>query len=218
MTCGFEYDDAAYVLGALSPAERAAFEQHLPGCASCREAVSNVAVLPGLLRRLGEPQEPQASAPQSRLPELIGLMHKLRRRRKWQSTAVAVAVACVALFAGVMAGSLRGPQGPQMIAMEKVAADTAVTAEVSTAEVPGGTKVTMRCVYPVTGKQTRPYTFRLVAVGADGSVEQIGSWMAGPGDDLTVSGTVRFGPDGITRLELRSRDGTALLILDLSAS
>src|ERR1700738_1996068 len=49
MTCEFTFDDGAYVLGALSPAERAAFERHLPGCASCRESVADLAVLPGLL-------------------------------------------------------------------------------------------------------------------------------------------------------------------------
>ena len=50
--CEFAYDDGAYVLGALAPAERAAYERHLAGCASCREAVAEIAVLPGLLGRL----------------------------------------------------------------------------------------------------------------------------------------------------------------------
>ena len=35
MTCMFAHHDGAYVLGALSPAERRAFEDHLPGCAAC---------------------------------------------------------------------------------------------------------------------------------------------------------------------------------------
>ncbi|MGH3348437.1 MAG: anti-sigma factor family protein, partial [Nocardioides sp.] len=35
MTCEFAHDDGAYVLGALSPAERVAFKQHLAGCAEC---------------------------------------------------------------------------------------------------------------------------------------------------------------------------------------
>jgi hypothetical protein len=36
----FEHDDAAYVLGALSPAERAAFEEHLQSCADCTARAS----------------------------------------------------------------------------------------------------------------------------------------------------------------------------------
>ena len=38
MTAGpdpFEYDDAAYVLGALSHEGRIAYEEHLQGCARC---------------------------------------------------------------------------------------------------------------------------------------------------------------------------------------
>lgn len=50
--CEFAHDDGAYLLGALAPAERAAYERHLAGCASCREAVAEIAVLPGLLGRL----------------------------------------------------------------------------------------------------------------------------------------------------------------------
>ncbi|WP_432457252.1 anti-sigma factor family protein [Cellulomonas iranensis] len=41
--------DAAYVLGALAPAERRDFETHLAGCAQCRAAVGELAGVPGLL-------------------------------------------------------------------------------------------------------------------------------------------------------------------------
>lgn len=44
--------DAAYVLGALSVAERLDFEEHLAGCAACRAAVAELAGLPGLLAQL----------------------------------------------------------------------------------------------------------------------------------------------------------------------
>ena len=52
MRCEHEHDDGAYVLGALSPAERAQYERHLATCSFCREAVAEIAVLPGLLGRL----------------------------------------------------------------------------------------------------------------------------------------------------------------------
>ncbi|GGJ95614.1 anti-sigma-L factor RslA [Pilimelia anulata] len=52
MRCEFEHSDASYVLGALSPAERDEYEHHLEGCPECREAVAEIAVLPGLLSRL----------------------------------------------------------------------------------------------------------------------------------------------------------------------
>lgn len=47
----FAIYDAAYVLGALAPQERQAFEEHLQECPRCTEAVRELAALPGLLAR-----------------------------------------------------------------------------------------------------------------------------------------------------------------------
>jgi hypothetical protein len=44
--------DAAYVLGALSSADRRGYEAHLSTCISCRLAVSELCGLPALLRQL----------------------------------------------------------------------------------------------------------------------------------------------------------------------
>src|SRR5688572_12160376 len=52
MRCPQTLEVGAYVLGALVPAERDAFEKHLGECAICREEVSELAVLPGLLGRI----------------------------------------------------------------------------------------------------------------------------------------------------------------------
>ena len=49
--CAFTHDDAAYVLGALSPAERLEFERHLAGCDDCSRSVRSLAGMPGLLDR-----------------------------------------------------------------------------------------------------------------------------------------------------------------------
>src|SRR4051794_40547905 len=45
--------DAAYVLGALAPAERLEFEGHLALCTRCRASVAEIAGLPGLLAQVG---------------------------------------------------------------------------------------------------------------------------------------------------------------------
>jgi Putative zinc-finger len=52
MKCTQTLEVGAYVLGALVPAERDAFEKHLGECAICREEVADLAVLPGLLGRI----------------------------------------------------------------------------------------------------------------------------------------------------------------------
>jgi hypothetical protein len=52
MKCAQTLEVGAYVLGALSPAERDAFERHLGECAICRDEVADLAVLPGLLGRI----------------------------------------------------------------------------------------------------------------------------------------------------------------------
>lgn len=47
--------DGAYVLGALSTEDRRAFEMHMAACAACRQAVAELAGLPGLLAKV-DPQ------------------------------------------------------------------------------------------------------------------------------------------------------------------
>jgi anti-sigma factor RsiW len=50
------HDDAgAYVLGALEPAEQAAFEQHLAGCPECRDEVEQLRLAVDALPRSVEP-------------------------------------------------------------------------------------------------------------------------------------------------------------------
>ena len=70
--------DAAYVLGALSPAERREFEEHLAGCPGCQAAVSELAGLPGLLAQVS----PEDAA-------LLAATPDRARRRAAARTAVA---------------------------------------------------------------------------------------------------------------------------------
>ena len=52
MTDRFTHDAGPYVLGALPPEDRRAFEEHLATCGHCRSEVQEFAGLPGLLSRL----------------------------------------------------------------------------------------------------------------------------------------------------------------------
>ena len=52
MRCEHLRTPGVYVLGALSPPEREAYERHLADCAECRAEVADLAELPALLGRL----------------------------------------------------------------------------------------------------------------------------------------------------------------------
>ena len=100
--------DAAYVLGALSGVERAEYEDHLAACARCRDAVTELAGLPGLLGQL-TPAEAMAlesgpggtaslAGPVDRDPgpppaSLMPVIPLPVRRRRWLAPAAAAAAA-----------------------------------------------------------------------------------------------------------------------------
>ena len=86
MSCSFVDSDAAYVLGALSPAERLAYERHLDTCADCTRSVRQLAGLPGLLARvdpavLEEPGD-TVPVPDAVLTNLVGEVRRSQRRRR----------------------------------------------------------------------------------------------------------------------------------------
>ena len=79
MSCMYADWDGAYVLGALSPADRLEFERHLAECATCAPAVREMAGLPGLLGRVDESALAD-HAPASNLPPVPDtVLPRLRR-------------------------------------------------------------------------------------------------------------------------------------------
>ncbi|GAA3760350.1 anti-sigma-L factor RslA [Plantactinospora mayteni] len=227
--CEYAHDDGAYVLGALSPAERAAYERHLAGCPTCREAVAELAVLPGLLGRLdpaGLAEISPAPSAGERLPELLDAARARRRRERrrgrLRTGGLAMVAATLAAMLGfgiavpVVGGWNAGTDVEvRMVAMQPVRGNVPVTAEIGFDGTRWGTVITMRCQYAKTRDYTKAYTFRLVAHGPNGETEQIGSWLAAPGDDATFTGVTRFTRSELIRLELLRYDNTPLLAYDV---
>ncbi|MDO3683508.1 anti-sigma factor [Micromonospora sp. C28ISP2-4] len=225
--CEFAHDDGAYVLGALAPADRVAYERHLAGCAHCREAVAEIAVLPGLLGRLdpaGLEQFLEVGPETSRVPALLDAARERKRRDRSRSrrryALTALAAAALAVLAGVGVGLVQSPAEPSkppvaLASMRPVAGTVPVHAEVGLTETPWGTEVTMHCGYDRRAGHREAYTFRLVAHGPDGATEQIGSWLAAPGDDLRFSGVTRFTKGELVRLELLRGTNAPVLAYDL---
>lgn len=231
--CPHALDDGAYVLGALSPSERADYERHLAGCPECREAVAEIAVLPGLLGRLDPDKIATPPPAPDRMPALLAAAGELRRRerktrrRRYAVAAAGVAVAVAVGIGGVGTGwfglggdagqpSAEGTQiGVKMVTMQPVDGKVPVSAEIGLNGTKWGTEVTMRCTYAQTGNRSKSWTFRLVAHGADGASEQVGSWIAAPGETVNASGATRFTGQELVRLELTRYDGTPLLAYDV---
>ena len=233
--------DAAYVLGALSPAERREFEEHLASCRSCQAAVSEMAALPGLLAQLspedaailamvddsvpaaGEAQALTAAQtdvmedgpPSSLLPEM---MKKVRTRRRRIVAAVAgIAAAVVLVIGGVAIATgllpLR-PDDPQRVAFSQVVP----SAMIAVADViPGqdGTEIKVECQYGEVNEPTPGAgheTYSIFVVDRSGNASEIKEWPATPNKLMRPSGTTPLQVSQIADLEIRQTDTDEVLL------
>jgi hypothetical protein len=227
--------DAAYVLGALSPAERREFEEHLASCPSCQAAVSDLAALPGLLAQLspddaamlsmadetvaGSAETPVLSAvqtdvieqgpPPSLLPKMI---KKARTRRRRIVAAVAGIAAAVLLVIGglaVAAGLLPlRPDSPERVAFSQVV-PSAMTAVADVIPGQNGTEIKVECQY---GEVNEPRTgaghetYSIFVVDRSGNASEIKEWPATPNKLMRPSGTTPLRISQIADLEIRETD------------
>ncbi|HJQ46811.1 MAG TPA: zf-HC2 domain-containing protein [Amycolatopsis sp.] len=201
----FETYDAAYVLGALSPEDRAEFEAHLKECADCARAVQELAGLPGLLSQVTPEMVPAEEPPPWLLPALVGKVHRIRQRRGLLTGfvgAVAAAAVAVAIILPVVGGAAPGTQMTPLGAFPVQA--TAAVAAVSG----GGSRVDMSCLY---NGASYGADYLLVAVHRDGTETQLASWWAAPNHEAKLTLDTQLAPKDIESLEIRSITGTPLL-------
>ena len=216
----FEMTAGAYVLGALSPAERAAFVDHLDTCAGCRAHVDDMAGLPGLLSRVapaglaldddpaGTDDDATPPLPPSLLPDLLRAVDRRQRQRSWTTAALVAVAACAALLA-VLVGVQRSA-APTPLALRPVVA-APITADVGLTPVSWGTRIGLRCTYSGPKGVSRPYA--LVVLATDGRRESIGTWTAVPGDEVRLSGATSIRESDIAAVEVQALNGFTLLRL-----
>jgi hypothetical protein len=211
----FRQHDAAYVLGSLSPEDRAAFEDHLTECTDCALSVQELAGMPGLLAHVdidafSEPATPQL--PDTLLPRLLAEVRRTRRRRT--SIGVAVAAAAAAVVAGVTVAVpqiMDRPSQPGQ-AMTQVAA-TPLRARLTMDSVDWGTKLTLTCTYdaPVYPGEVPSYSLLVHTKG--GRVEHVATWRAVPGKTTVLNAATAASPADITSVEVRTTSGQPVLRL-----
>ncbi len=217
----FEHDDAAYVMGLLSGAERVAFETHLKSCSDCAERVCNLssttealAVLTAeaLLALDESGDEPM---PQSLLP---GLLRRagIRQRRQRRFTTGVSALAAASLVSLTVAV---WPSGQPAAAARPVAlsavATTPLHATAALSEVRWGTRISLDCSYPDYLPQGTKRAFGLTVVAKDGTRQLLGTWTVAAGAHTRFTSGTSLPQTAIRSVQITRSDGVAVLSLNL---
>jgi Putative zinc-finger len=211
-------DDAAYLLGALSPSERLEFEAHLNGCAACQRSVQELAGLPGLLGKV-RPTDfstPAEQPPETLLASLTATVRSERASRRWWSWGLTAAAAVSVLLLAFALHTVLFPSSPPAVglAMTQVR-ETSVQATAQLSDKPWGTQIRLLCHYrvpPSYGKQPRTYT--LVVINRAGATQQVATWRVVPSGVSAVTGSTGWHRADISKLEVRAPNGAAVLRLD----
>ncbi|WP_309650741.1 zf-HC2 domain-containing protein [Nocardioides sp.] len=228
MSCDQRRLDGAYVLGALAPHERQAFEEHLVGCAGCAGSVQDLAGLPGLLGHvdvslLAETEE-AGPPPVTLLPALLLGVRRAERRRRLLTVATTSA-ATLALVGAALFGSGRLGTADEVVtppaAQQPVApgrsmralVGSPVSAELSLEQVLWGTRLALVCSYLADDYSAGPTTYALFVVTRDGRREQVATWRALPGRTMTLAAATASDVDDIVAIVVR-RGSRAVLELD----
>ncbi|PZS30501.1 MAG: anti-sigma factor [Pseudonocardiales bacterium] len=207
--------DGAYLLGALSPEDRRAYEEHLSGCASCSAALAEVAGLPGLLGRLpADVIEIGDPPPADVLPGLLAAvqLERHRARRRFRVGLAALATAAAVVAAALIVPAVVAPRRPAAVAFAPVT-DAPVNASAALIEKTWGTEVDLRCTY--TGKQTSgTFSYLLVATDRSGHEVQIATWRVVSNTPVVLVASTSLQRADLATLEVRFQTGKPLLRLN----
>ncbi|KHK99605.1 hypothetical protein LK09_01970 [Microbacterium mangrovi] len=221
--------DAAYLLGALSAADRRAYEEHLASCPSCAAAVADLAGVPALLGAVPRDEalalldEVDARSAETRtvpdlVPALAGRVRRIRLRRRWLTALVASAAAVVVAVGAMFVPSLITPVAAPTVtaSLHQPAASSTrlpLTADVTLTTKKWGTSIGMVCRWTASasGGYER-WDYGLWIVTAGGKAQRVATWTAGPGDVVRTTDSTSVPVADIVRIELRSSDGRTVLL------
>lgn len=208
--------DAAYVLGALSPAERREYEQHLVSCPACQRAVAEVAGLPGLLAQiapedavaLSSEVEQLEAPPVSLRPALLGRARAGRRRRALWLASVAAALVLLAGGVGVVIGGDAfhiGNRQTYRVAFSPVK-PSAITAVVDVTPGWQQTDLAVECQYATANGADRSGAYAEYAIWVTdraGNASELKTWAAKPGKQMRPEASAPQGTWRLAQIEIR---------------
>jgi hypothetical protein len=186
VSCSHLTSVGAYVLGALDPADRADFEDHLAGCETCKAELLRMAPLPGLLHRISV-EDFEDQPPIEPVAAIVELPRERPKRRRLLVLAAAAAVV-IALGVGTIfiTRAQRDPD-PVPVAWSATNSTSGVGADVALTDRAWGTEVriTLHDIPP--GKPCK-----LVVVARDGTREIAGWWSTSyvPGEAIPGSTSI----------------------------
>lgn len=205
----------AYVVGALDPTDRTDVEHHLEICPACRDELSELAGLPGLLSRV-DVDDVIGSEP-SAPPELLDrLLHaaavERRSSRRWRimaaAAAVAVALAGTGAAAVQLAESDHHAAAPVATGTVITRTDprTHVTATISAQPRAWGTAVGVKLVNVPIGE-----TCSLVVTSKTGQHEVAATWKVTYESGVDVQGATAWTAADIASYDVVTADGGQLV-------
>lgn len=205
----------SYLAGALDAATRAAVQDHLDGCETCRAELSGLAPLPGFLGKLapGEVDPGALSLPEGLLPGLIARARAIETRnrlrlRRWRVLNGVLGAATAAATAAAIIVAVRAPQTPggPAYSFRPVVSSASLAGDVTLIARPWGTQLILSLRGLPTGTSCVA-----VVVGRDGHADVVGDW--GPTADhaARVEVATRLSTGSLAGVTIENAAGKPLL-------
>lgn len=214
--------DAAYVMGALSLADRRIFEDHMARCDECRAAVARLAPTVGLLSRVPAERaraiDAAPAGPQPHLRDQVVRVHSRRRARRRNIWTLAAAGALILGGIAVPVAVATAPAGGEVHSLQDLAG-APLEASVRLTNVGWGTEIDLVCRY--TGEQLDApdggFPYALAVVGRDGTTTMLSTWRATPGTTTQLSAGVDLSVGDIDAVEIRRVDDGQAVVMRYEA-
>ncbi|GAA2753646.1 zf-HC2 domain-containing protein [Amnibacterium kyonggiense] len=215
--------DGAYVLGALEPADRHRYEEHLASCSSCSRSVRELAGLPGILGTLDEaealalrdlPDDAALRDGAHASDRAAGVARRVRSRRRRNRLVTALALAAVLVVGSIGGwGLVRAVQPASQPAAAAQAhrlepiGDSHLTADLRVTPVGWGTRIDWSCDYAATAsqhtEQYEPTSYSLVVHTDTGGTATVATWTSDGGEARNLVASTAIPADDIASVDIR---------------